>query len=225
MRILVVEDDRSLCEAVAYWLRTRQYSVDECHDGHEADYYRKEGSYDCILLDRMLPGADGISVLKNMRMEGDSTPVILITALGTLADKLDGLDNGADDYLVKPFEFEELEARIRSVTRRRFGTGADRTLRFGDISYLPDELRLFGPGGSAVLSKKEGQVMEILIQNAPKTLAREMILSKVWGINSDVEMTNLDNYIHFLRKRLRSLKCTVKITNVWGIGYRMEDEA
>lgn len=198
MRILVVEDDHSLCDAIAYWLRAHQYSVDECHDGHEADYYRKEGSFDCILLDRMLPGTDGVSLLKRMRAEGDTTPVILITALGALSDKLTGLDSGADDYLVKPFEFEELEARIRSVTRRHFGAEPDRTLRFGDAAYNPDELRLSGPASSVVLSKKEGMVMETLFQNAGKTLSREVILSRVWGIDSDVEATNLDNYIHFL---------------------------
>lgn len=225
MRILVVEDDRALCDAVAYWLRAHQYSVDECHDGHEADYYRKEGSYDCILLDRMLPGLDGVSILKKMREQKDTTPVILITALGTLSDKLTGLDSGADDYLVKPFEFEELEARIRSVTRRRFGTDPDRTLHFKDTSYDPDRLKLSGPGGFSVLSKKEGLVMETLLLNAGKTLSREMIINRVWGIDSDVEVSNLDNYIHFLRKRLKSLKCTVKIANVWGVGYRLEEEA
>lgn len=225
MRILVVEDDRVLCDMIAYWLRAHQYNVDECHDGEEAEYYRTEGSYDCILLDRMLPGPDGISILKKMRAAGDATPVIMITALGALSDKLTGLDGGADDYLVKPFELEELEARIRSVTRRRSGAGADRTLRFRDVVYQPDGLKLSGPGGLAVLSRKEGLVMETLLQNAEKTLSRETILTKVWGIDSDVEATNLDNYIHFLRKRLKSLKCSVKIANVWGVGYRMEGDA
>lgn len=225
MRILVVEDDRSLCEAIAYWLRARQYAVDECHDGAEADYYRREGSFDCILLDRMLPETDGISVLKKMRAEGDTTPVILITALGQLSDKLTGLDSGADDYLVKPFEFEELEARIRSVNRRHVGASADRTLRFGDLSYNPDELSLSGPGGSAILSKREGMVMETLLQNSGKTLPRETILNRVWGLDSDVELTNLDNYIHFLRKRLKTLRSAAKIANVWGVGYRMEEGA
>lgn len=225
MRILVVEDDRSLCDAIAYWLRARQYSVDECHDGYEADYYRKEGSYDCILLDRMLPGPDGISILKRMRAGNDTTPVILITALGALTDKLTGLDNGADDYLVKPFEFEELEARIRSVTRRHYNADADHSLHFFDLSYNPDEAELSGPGGTLVLSKKEGMVMEALLRNGAKTLSREALLSRVWGIDSDVEVTNLDNYIHFLRKRLKSLQCTAKIANVWGVGYRMEAES
>lgn len=224
MKILVIEDDQALCSAIAYWLRARHYEVDICHDGAEGDYYRKEGGYDCILLDRMLPGLDGIGLLRNMRAEADRTPVILITALGALSDKLCGLDCGADDYLVKPFELEELEARIRSVTRRHFGTDANNALHFGDLSYLPEEFTLSGPGGLAILSKKEGLVMETFLLSAGKTLTRETIQNRVWGLYSDVEQTNLDNYIRFLRKRLNSLKSTVKIANVWGVGYRMEDE-
>ncbi len=223
MRILIVEDDRALCGTIAYWLRAHQYEVDECHDAAEGDFYRKEGSYDCILLDRMLPGPDGIWLLRKMRGERDRTPVILITALGTLSDKLTGLDDGADDYLVKPFELEELEARIRSVTRRHFGTDAGSTLRYGDLTYDPEEWKLTGPGGCAVLSKKEGLVMETLLLSSGKTLSRETIQNRVWGLYSDVEQTNLDNYIHFLRKRLKSLCSTAKIANVWGVGYLMEE--
>ncbi len=223
MKILVVEDDRGLCDAIAYWLRSRQYETDECHDGEEAEFYRNETHYDCILLDRMLPGTDGIRILQNMRAQGDTTPVILITALGELSDKLAGLDGGADDYLVKPFAFEELEARIRSVVRRHLGTASDTALQFGDLSYRPDELCLVGPGGQVVLSKKEGQVMEAFLKNPQKTLARERLTSQVWGPDSDVEYTNLDNYIHFLRKRLRTVQSAVRLANVWGVGYRMEE--
>ncbi len=223
MRILVVEDDRSLCDAIAYWLRSRHYETDECHDGEEAEFYRKEAHYDCILLDRMLPGTDGIRILQNMRTQGDTTPVILITALGELSDKLTGLDSGADDYLVKPFAFEELEARIRSVVRRRLGAASDAVLQFGDLSYRPDELSLTGPGGQVLLSKKEGQVMETFLRNPQKTLSRERLTGQVWGPDSDVEYTNLDNYIHFLRKRFKTIKSTVKLANVWGVGYRMEE--
>lgn len=222
MRILLVEDDQGLCDAIAYWLTAKKYEVDCCHDGAEAEFYIQEGRFDCILLDRMLPHKDGVSLLKEMRKDGNPTPVILITALGELSDKLSGLDSGADDYLVKPFEFEELEARIRSVTRRHYDMDADQTLRFADLSYRIQDFSLTGPGGSILLSKKEGKVMETLLQNPEKTLSRETILSRVWGLDSDVESANLDNYIHFLRRRLKTLKSRAQITNVWGVGYRLE---
>lgn len=221
MRILVVEDDRALCEAIVYWLSARHYETDCCHDGLEARFYQEEGCFDCMLLDCMLPGLDGISLLKKMRREGDRTPVILITALGTLSDKLTGLNCGADDYLVKPFDLEELEARIRSVTRRHYGADTDMSLHFSDLSYDPERLFLTGPAGSLTLAKKEGKVLETLLQNTGQTLSREMILSRVWGLDSDVELSNLDNYIYFLRRRLNTLKSTVRIVNVWGVGYRM----
>ncbi len=222
MRILLVEDDQGLCDAIAYWLTAKRYEVDCCQDGLEAEFFIREGRFDCILLDRMLPGKDGVSLLKEMRREGNPTPVILITALGELSDKLTGLDGGADDYLVKPFEFEELEARIRSVTRRHYDMDADQTLRFADLSYRIQDFCLTGPGSSLMLSKKEGKVMETLLQNPEKTLSRETILSRVWGLDSDVESANLDNYIHFLRRRLKTIKSCAKITNVWGVGYRLE---
>lgn len=222
MRILLVEDDRGLCDAIAYWLRAHDYEVDCCHDGNVAQYFIEEGAFDCILLDRMLPGQDGVTVLHKMRGGGDRTPVILITALGALSDKLTGLDGGADDYLVKPFEFEELEARIRSVARRHYDMDTDQALHFCDLSYRVQDYTLTGPGGSVSLSKKEGMVMETLLTNAGKTLSRETVLNRVWGLDSDVESTNLDNYIHFLRRRLKSIKSSTKIANVWGVGFILE---
>lgn len=223
MRILLAEDDSSLCDATAYWLRARGYEVDCCKDGEEAAWYMKEGSFDCILLDRMLPHTDGLTLLSQLRARKDFTPVILVTALGALADKLSGLDGGADDYLVKPFEMEELEARIRTVTRRGQAEPLTDRFFFADLSYEPESFRLTGPAGEAVLSRREGQVLETLFRSTKNALPRETLIRRVWGIDSDVEATNLDNYIHFLRRRLRSLNSRAKITNVWGIGFLMED--
>lgn len=223
MRILLAEDDRALCAATAYWLRARGYEVDCCEDGEEAAWYIKEGAFDCILLDRMLPHTDGLTLLKQLRTCRNFTPVILVTALGTLTDKLSGLDGGADDYLVKPFEMEELEARIRTVTRRGRGEATPDSLSFADISYEPETLRLTGSSGEAVLSRREGQVLETLLRSAQNALPRETVIRRVWGVDSDVETTNLDNYIHFLRRRLKSLNSRARITNVWGVGFLMED--
>lgn len=223
MRILLVEDDKKLSQAVCYWLKQNHYEADSCYTGDEAMYYISEGSYDCILLDRMLPGKDGITILRSIRQSKNLVPVILITALDSLEDKLTGLDCGADDYLVKPFEFAELEARIRCVTRRSTNNLFTDTVTFGDLSYETDELRLSGPSSSLVLSRKEGQVMEAFLTSQGKTLSREAILAKVWGLDSDIENANLDNYIHFLRRRMRSAGSTMKLSNVWGIGFRLEE--
>ena len=223
MRILLVEDDPSLCDAAAYWLRARGYEVDCCKDGEEAAWYMKEGSFDCILLDRMLLHIDGLTLLSQLRARRDFTPVILVTALGSLSDKLSGLDGGADDYLVKPFEMEELEARIRTVTRRGRTDSLTGRLFFADLSYEPETCRLCGPAGEAILSRKEGQVLETLLRSAQNALPRETVIRRVWGIDSDVEATNLDNYIHFLRRRLKALNSRARISNVWGVGFLLED--
>lgn len=223
MRILLVEDDPSLCDAAAYWLRARGYEVDCCKDGEEAAWYMKESSFDCILLDRMLPHIDGLTLLSQLRARRDFTPVILVTALGSLSDKLSGLDGGADDYLVKPFEMEELEARIRTVTRRGRTESLTGRLFFADLSYEPETCRLCGPAGEAILSRKEGQVLETLLRSAKNALPRETVIRRVWGIDSDVEATNLDNYIHFLRRRLKALNSRARISNVWGVGFLLED--
>lgn len=223
MRILLVEDDPSLCDAAAYWLRARGYEVDCCKDGEEAAWYMKEGSFDCILLDRMLPHIDGLTLLSQLRARRDFTPVILVTALGSLSAPLSGLDGGADDYLVKPFEMEELEARIRTVTRRGRTESLTGRLFFADLSYEPETCRLCGPAGEAILSRKEGQVLETLLRSAQNALPRETVIRRVWGIDSDVEATNLDNYIHFLRRRLKALNSRARISNVWGVGFLLED--
>lgn len=223
MRILLVEDDKKLSEAIVYWLEQNQYTVDSCENGEDGLYYIEQNIHDCILLDRMLPALPGLAILQKMRAAGNQTPVILITALGSLKDKVDGLDCGADDYLVKPFAFEELAARIRSVTRRPPVLGETGSLTFGDIRYIPDTNVLDGSKGSLTLSKKEGSVLEALLRSQGKTLSREYLLTKVWGPDTDIELTNLDNYVHFLRRRLKTAGCRTGLSNVWGVGYRLEE--
>ena len=149
------------------------------------------------------------------------TPIILITALGLLKDKITGLDLGADDYLVKPFDFEELLARIRCVTRRSSSLNAqpDGLLSWHDISWAPREMCLTGPSGDCVLSRREADLLESFLHAPGQTLARETLLLKVWGPDSEVENGNLDNYIHFLRRRLRLVKSRVEIKTIRGIGY------
>lgn len=222
MRILLVEDDEKLNQSLAFQLEAEGFMTDSCRDGEEALYYIEEHIHDLILLDRMLPGLSGTQVLQRMREDGNQTPVILITALGTLDDKVTGLDLGADDYLVKPFAFEELMARIRCVTRRPRKLQLSEQLSLGNITYQTKEKLLTGPEKSCSVSGRDGALLETFLRSPGQTLSRTVLLTKVWGMDSDVENGNLDNYIHFLRRRLKTVGSSVRIQTVRGIGYRLE---
>ena len=221
MRILLAEDDEGLNKALTWQLNSRGYSVDPCYNGEDALYYGKQNIYDVILLDRLLPDREGTEVLSALRKAAVNTPIILITALGMVKDKIMGLDLGADDYLVKPFDFEELLARIRCVTRRSpvLTTQTDDTISYLDITWSPREMCLTGPNGDCMLSRREGDLLESFIRTPEQTLVRETLLLKVWGPDSDVEAGNLDNYIHFLRRRLKAVGSSLQIKTVWGVGY------
>lgn len=224
MRILLAEDDVQLNEALVYQLESGGFTVDSCCDGEEALFYGEQNIYDVILLDRMLPHMAGTDVLTALRKDGIAAPVILITALGTLTDKVTGLDLGADDYLVKPFAFEELLARIRCVTRRPHSLAGNDSLTLSDITWLVNENLLTGPKESCTLSRKEGELLEIFLRSLGQTLKRSTLLLKVWGPDSDVEEGNLDNYIHFLRRRLEIIGSSLQIKTVRGIGYRLQEK-
>lgn len=221
MRILLAEDDEKLNETLVYGLTKAGFTVDACFDGEDALFYGEQNIYDVILLDRMLPCMEGTDVLASLRRKGISTPVILITALGALSDKVEGLDLGADDYLVKPFALEELLARIRCVARRPRRIVDEETLTFADVTWLPSESRLTGSFGSCTLSKREAALLETFLKSSGATLSRNHLLLKVWGPDSNVEEGNLDNYIHFLRRRLKAVGSSLTLKTVRGVGYSM----
>ncbi len=221
MHILIIEDDEKLCYLLQFQLEKEGFTVTTCLDGADASYYMEQDNYDLILLDRMLPHVDGITLLKEYRKKGFSTPVIILTALGELTDKITGLDSGADDYLVKPFAFEELLARIRCLRRRPTVWNDSLVLTFSDITYHPQKNTLTGPLGCCTLSKKEGSLLEFFIHNPGQTLPRGNILSRVWGPDAEIEDGNLDNYIYFVRRRLKSVGSTITIKTIRGIGYTL----
>lgn len=225
MRILLVEDDQKLNYSLKYQLEKSNFIVDSCFDGEEALLYIEQSIHDIILLDRMLPLVDGYEVLTNMRKNNNTTPVILITALGTLEDKVSGLDCGADDYLVKPFAFEELLARIRCINRRPHTLNMDNSLHLGDLTLFILENRLQGPNTSCSLSKKENELFQTFLRNPNQVLTRETLFNKVWGGDSNVENGNLDNYIHFLRRRLHVVGSHINIQTVRGIGYCIQTQS
>lgn len=223
MRILLIEDDESLCQTIPFQLRQEGFSVDVSQDGEEGLLFIREQVHDLILLDRMLPGLDGMEVLRTLRREGIATPVIFLTALGQVGDRTLGLNNGADDYMVKPFAFEELLARIRCVLRRPVSLQDAETLAFGDVTYEPRTLVLRRGGASTTLSKRLGDLLELFLRNPGQTLPRQTILLRVWGMDCDVEDGNLDNYTYFLRRSLRKVGSRLQLTTVRGVGYRLEE--
>ena len=223
MHILIIEDDRELCSALTEQLDARNHHVTCCHTGSEALYCAMNGVYDVILLDRMLPEIDGLSILRSIRQNRITAPVILTTALGSVNDRIDGLDCGADDYLVKPYAIEELMARIRALSRRPKALTEHEMLSFLDITFDPDVRMLSCRGNELRLSGRESLLLEFFLKNPEKTLAREQLFYRVWGPDGTVEDGNLDTYIYFLRKHLRNLKSRTAIRTVHGLGYRLED--
>ena len=223
MRLLLIEDDESLCLSLSYQLRQDGFAPETCHDGEEGLLWARQQGYDLILLDRMLPGMDGLTLLRQLRREGIHTPVIFLTALGQLGDKTGGLDAGADDYIVKPFAYDELLARIRCVLRRPAVLSGGDLLRYGDVTYDPGSLTLRRGSASTVLSKRLGDLLELFLRNPGQTLPRQTILLRVWGMETEVEDGNLDNYTYFLRRSLRKVGSTLRLTTVRGIGYRLEE--
>jgi DNA-binding response OmpR family regulator len=223
MRVLMIEDDKELCNILQIEMIKNQFLVDFCYDGEDADFYINSNAYDVIILDRMLPGKDGISILREIRSKSNSTPVIMLTAMNTLHNRIEGLDQGADDYLTKPFEMEELFARIRALARRVTKLENTNLLAFGDITLDTTNLCIEHNGESCNLSKRESDLLAFFIRNRSTTLERELLLMRVWGADSFVTDGNLDNFIHFLRKRLKSIHSQVTLKTVRGVGYRLEE--
>lgn len=222
MRILLVEDEKFLAEALVQILRKNHYSVDNVYNGEDGLDYALSGVYDVILLDIMLPKMDGLTVLKNLRKEDLITPVIMLTARGEIADKVAGLDSGADDYLPKPFDTEELLARIRALGRRKGEiTSTNNTISFGDITIFPDLLKISTKTDEIKISAKEYNLLEYLIKNSQFVLSKEQIIEKVWGYDSEAADNHVEVYMSFLRKKLAHINSEVNILTIRGAGYKL----
>ena len=222
MRLLLIEDDKELCNAVEGYLKKEGYEIDICHDGESVTYYLSNFIHDVIILDRMLPGMDGLTILEQIRGKKIGTPVIMVTAMNGINDRIDGLDAGADDYLVKPFAVEELEARIRALLRRMRKIENNVFLTFEDLLLDTRSFVLSNGAHKISLSKREGALLEFFLLNQNQILTREQILSRVWGPDNFVEDGNIDNYIYFLRRRLKAVQSQTAIKTIHGIGYQLE---
>lgn len=224
MRLLLVEDEQQMAQAIAFLLQKNNYTVDLAQDGEMGLDCALSNIYDIIILDIMLPKKDGISVLKEMRSNKITTPVILLTAKAETHDTVLGLDAGADDYLAKPFKTEELLARLRVLARRKGEIAPGTSLSYGDIELNPHTLYVYCGVHSLQLTLKESQLLELLLEYKDSVVSKDRILEKVWGFESDAEDHHVEVYISFLRKKLLQLHSRLSIKTVRGLGYCLTEE-
>ena len=222
MRVLIVEDEVRLADTLRDLLEMNHYTADISHDGESGLDNALSGIYDLIILDVMLPRLDGFTVLRRLRSAGNATPVLMLTARSDLSDRVEGLDCGADYYLTKPFEPQELLACIRALSRRQPELHSADRLTFGDLALEKGTFTLSCAERSVRLSRKEFDIMELLMRNREMVLTKETLLLKIWGYESDAEDNNVEVYISFLRKKLEHLHSQVKIKTIRMVGYCLE---
>ena len=224
MRVLLVEDEEGLSQALVEIFKKNRISIDAVLDGKEGLKFAESGIYDVLILDIMLPGIDGISILKTLRENHNNVPVIFLTATDDVSDKITGLDAGADDYLTKPFSSDELLARVRALSRRK-GELKDDSVTFGDLTLNKKNCELQSADGEAIkLSLKEYQILDLLFENPHQIITKEQLIEKIWGGESNAEYNNVEVYISFIRKKIENLKVGIRIRTARGIGYSLEDE-
>lgn len=221
MKILVVEDEKLISNAICKILTDEAYITDAVYNGEDAIYYASHETYDLIILDIMLPVINGTEVLKKIRELKINTPVLMLTAKNTIEDKVENLKLGADDYMTKPFDMRELLARTSALTRRS-GNLAINKIDYGDLSLDLNSCVLVCGEKSISLTKKEFEVVKMMFKNSKMTIAKELLISNIWGINSQAGENSVEAYISFIRKKLRYLGSNVKIKNLQNIGYRLE---
>jgi DNA-binding response OmpR family regulator len=223
VRILVVEDSVRLADTLAEALTNENYVVDIARDGCAGAEQIMSGIYDLVILDLMLPKKNGYKVLEEIRREGETVPVIILTAKNELEDKLQGFTVGADDYVTKPFEMRELLMRIQAVTRRYEGQELTE-LKAGNLclNHATAEISNCDTGKTMQIAGKELQLMELLLRNAGQVLEKEQIATRIWGYESEAEYNHVEVYVSFLRKKMKFLKVNVGIRAVRGVGYIME---
>ena len=222
MKLLLVEDEKQLSEALQQILIKNKYSVDAVYSGDEGLDYALTGVYDVIILDIMLPKLNGIEILKMIRKRKISTPVILLTAKGSVEDRILGLDSGADDYLPKPFSPDELLARLRALTRRNGDFINENILEFSDIKLNLSTYDMEVNDNSITLTQKEFEIVKYFMQRPKLVVSKDDLITKLWGFDSDIEHNNIEVYISFLRKKLAYVESNVKITTIRRVGYRLE---
>ena len=221
MRLLIVEDEKELCDTVAKSLYSAGYEVDTCYDGEEALDYVLTEEYDLIVLDLNLPGMDGMDILRELRMKNEETKVLILSARSQIADKVEGLDAGANDYMEKPFHLQELEARIRSLTRRKF-IQQDVCLSYGDIRFDTKKREACANGEPVSLTRKENGILEYMLLNQGRPVSQEELIEHVWDASVDSFSGSIRVHVSSLRRKLKAVLSYDPIVNKIGEGYRLE---
>ena len=223
MKILVVDDEVKLADALGELFRRNKFLVDVVYDGEDGFFYAKNGDYDVIILDVMMPKLDGFEVVARLRQNKINTPVLMLTALDEVSSRVKGLDCGADDYLTKPFASEELLARVRALMRRQSEMIFDE-LTFHDITLNTSNYTLSCGQKVVSLGAKEYELMRLLLSNPMQVLSKDTIISKVWGLDSDITENNVEAYMSFLRKKLFFIGSKVNISSKRLLGYYLEKQ-
>jgi DNA-binding response OmpR family regulator len=222
LNILLAEDDIRLGELIAYMLKKKGgYQVEWVTQGDDALAYALQAHFDILILDWMLPGEDGVRVASRLRQQGYNGAILMLTARDALQDRIEGLDSGADDYLVKPFEIEELLARLRALARRNFAPIQEQIVQIHSITVNLTNRTVHDGEKEIHLTPREYQLLELLIRNKGQVLSREVIFERIWGLNSDVSMKTIDATIKLLRKKLNGE--TEMIQSIRGVGYKLDD--
>lgn len=221
----MVEDEAALADALQYKLKQYKYQVDVVYDGISGEDYALSGIYDVLILDRMLPGREGLDILRSVRKAGITAPAMFLTARDTINDRVDGLDAGADDYLIKPFSNKEFLARVNALARRSMRFIENDVLAIGSGQFYIQKSEFIFDGHAYPLTNTEAALMELLIRNKELVLSKEQIMEKIWGFDHDIEIANVELYIFYLRRKLPFGQIGVRLLTIRGIGYMLTEKA
>ena len=221
MNVLIIEDDRRLADALVRLMQRQKYIAEAVYNGQDGLEYARLNPYNVVVLDVGLPDLSGLEIARTLRREKNATPILMLSARSTVADRVKGLDSGADDYMTKPFAEEELLARVRALSRR-LGTVVLETMEYGDLTLALDTHILYRGEQSVQLNRKEFEVLYLLMANSRIVVAKERMITRVWGYDSNAEANNVEVYLSFLRKKLRYLQSDVRIVSLRRVGYKLE---
>ncbi|ULT57537.1 response regulator transcription factor [Neobacillus drentensis] len=223
MNVLLAEDDNRLGDLMVYMLKKKgNCNVEWVKEGHDAFYFATSAHYDVVIMDWMMPNGDGVDVCKGLRKQGYSGAILMLTAKDTVQDRIEGLDSGADDYLVKPFEFDELLARLRALSRRNYAPIVEEEMEIDGLVLNRASHMVRFEDIEIQFSPREFQLLDLLMKNKGQVLPRELIYERVWGVETDVTMKTIDATVKLIRKKLSLISKQSKLQSIRGVGYKFE---